>query len=422
MSTGDTNVDTPEGASAEAPAPAPSSRRRLILVNVLIWFTCLLTVVGLFAIWANRLLFNPDNWENTSTQLLQNQDVRSGLANYVVDQLYKNVNVSGAIKSGLPPALQGLAGPAAGALRDPLVQATEAALGRPVVQRAWAKANRAANQTFIAIVKGGKGAVSVNGGVVTLNLSAVINDVAGELGLPSNLGSKLPASAQNLTVLKSDQLKFVQNVGNAIRGLALWFTIFVPLLWILAIVLTPGRRRRTLMTVGFSMVLAGILVLLGRRILVTQIANSLTHDDDALRPAVGATVSIATELLSEAAGAVLAVGVVAVIAAWFAGPARVAVTARRAIAPFLRERAAWTFAIVAAVMLLIFIWQPIPATGTPVGMITFLVLALFGTEVLRRQTAAEFPDARMGAATAAMRARWQGWRGRRPPDAPSPST
>jgi hypothetical protein len=55
--------------------------------------------------------------------------------------------------------------------------------------------------------------------------------------------------------------------------------------------------------------------------------------------------------------------------------------------------AAWTFGIVAAIMALIFIWQPIPATGKPVGIIVFLALAFLGTAVLRRQTAEEFPDA-----------------------------
>ena len=74
------------------------------------------------------------------------------------------------------------------------------------------------------------------------------------------------------------------------------------------------------------------------------------------------------------------------------GPARLAVKGRRAIAPFLREQPEWTFGIVSFIMLLIFIWGPIPATHKPAGIIVFLALALFGTEVLRRQTALEFPD------------------------------
>ena len=50
-------------------------------------------------------------------------------------------------------------------------------------------------------------------GVVTLNLAAMVDDVASRLGLPKNLGAKLPPHIANLTVLKSNQLKVVQNGG-----------------------------------------------------------------------------------------------------------------------------------------------------------------------------------------------------------------
>ena len=401
--------------TAEARSPPSISRRRLIGVDVLIGVTTLLAVVGMFAVFANRQLFNPDNWSKTSTQLLQNQQIRSATANYVVDQVYANVNVAELIKSGLPPQLQGLAAPAAGALQNAAVSGAELALTRPKVQTLWANANRAADQAFVNIVNGGKGAAKTNGGQVTLNLAMVVDTIAARLGLPPGLGAKLPASVANLKIIKSDQLKFVQDAGNAVQSLALWLNILVPLLYLLAIFLARGHRRRTLMSVGFSVLFAGVLVLLGRRILVSQIASSLVSDAS-LRPAVSAAASIGTSILSQIAGAFVLVGIVAVILAWFAGPARVAVAARRAIAPFLREQPRWTFAITTAVMVLIFIWDPIPATGTPVGIIVFLALALFATEMLRRQAAEEFPDAQPGDATAAIRARWHAARERRQRD------
>jgi hypothetical protein len=408
----------PGGGPAPAPDDAPpartSSRARLIWVRILIGITTLLLIVAMFSVWANRLLFNPDNWANTSTQLLQNPDIRSATANYLVDQLYANYDVAGLIKSGLPPELQGLAAPAAGALRNVAVQGTELALSRPRVQNLWRQANRAVDQTFIAIVNGGKGNVNVNQGAVTLNLSAILDNVATRLGLPSDLSSKLPPDVANLTIFKSDRLKTVQNGGKAIKGLALWLTILVPLLYALAIFLTPGRRRRTLMTIGFAAVFAGVLVLFGRRLLESQITNSLT-DDASLRPAIRATIAIGTSLLKEVATAVIFVAVILIIAAWFAGPGRFPRTAREAIAPFLRERPVPTYAITVGLLALLFIWDPIPATGTPAGIITFIVLALFGTEVLRRQTMAEFPEARPGAAREVLSTRWASVRDRRNP-------
>lgn len=385
------------------------SRRRLFGVRALIGVTTLLLIVAMFAIWANRLLFNPDQWSNTSTQLLENPDIRSATANYLVDQLYANADVPGVLKSGLPPALQSLAAPAAGALRNAAVQGTELALSRPRVQALWAQANRAADKTFIAIVNGGKGSVEVNQGVVTLNLGAILDDVATRLGLPSNLSEKLPPNVANLTVAKSDQVKLLENVGNAIKGLALWLTILVPLLYVLALALSRGQRRRTLMTIGFAAIFAGVLVLFGRKLLESQLTNSLT-DDATLRPAIRATIAIGTGLLSEVAGAVIFVAVILIAAAWFAGPARPARLGRQAIAPFLRERPVATYAIALGILALLFIWDPIPATGKPAGIIVFTLMTLVGTEVLIRQTVREFPDARPGAARQAIRSRWAGSR------------
>lgn len=381
----------PGGAPAAQPVGRPPiGRGRRILVLVLVWGTMVLAVLGIFAVWANRQLLNPDNWANTSTKLLQNAEVREATSNYLVDQIYANVNVEQELKAKLPPQVQPLAGPVAGALRNLANEAALRALASARVQEAWKKANRAADQTFVSIVEGGKGAVSTNGGQVSLNLASITTEISNRLGLP-NVSSKLPPSVANLKILKSNQLKFVQDAGKALKGLALLLTIIVPLLYALAILLARGRRRRTLMSVGAAIIFAGVLVLAGRAIIESGVTNSLVKVE-ANRPAVGAVMSIATGMLSEIAGAFVFVGIPLIAAGWFAGPARLAVKARRAIAPFLRDQPEWTFGIVAFIMLLIFIWGPIPATHKPAGIIVFLALALFGTEVLRRQTAAEFPD------------------------------
>lgn len=384
------------------PSSERLSRGRRILVNSLIGISTLLLIVGIFAVWANRLLFNPNNWANTSTQLLQNPTVRSATANYAVDQLYAHVNVANLIESALPPRLDPLAGPVAGALRNPAVQRVDLALSRPRVQDLWAKANRAAAQAFVVVVNGGKGPVGIKQGVVTLNLAALVDEVAGRLGLPPNLGAKLPPNVAHLTVLKSSQLKIVQNGGDFLRHLAVWLTVLVPVLYALAIALAAGRRRRTLMAVGFAAIVGGLIVIVARSIFVNQVTGSLVKDAS-LKPAISEVVAIMTQMVHQIAAACILVGIPLVIAAWFAGPARVASAVRRAIAPFLRDRPAVAYAITLGVMALVFIWDPIHATGTPAGIITFTLLALFGMFVLRRQTMQEFPDARPGEATARIR-------------------
>lgn len=417
-----TSADADEPTQPQAPVTPQKKRTygrgRSVLIGFVIGLATLLGVLAIFSVWANRLLFNPDNWSKTSTQLLQNPDIRGATAGYITDQIYANVNVAQLLDTKLPPALQPLAGPAAGALRGAVEKGVELALSRPRVQNLWAAANRAADQAFVAIVEGGKGPVGVQQGVVTLNLASIVDNVATRLGLPSDLGSKLPPSVGTLTIIRSNQLSFIQDVGQAIKGLALILTIIVPLLYALAILLARGRRRRTLMNVGFAIILAGVVALVGRHLLETQISGAITNDAT-LRPAVTATIAIGTQEITEIAGAFLFVGLIVVAAAWFAGPARVATSGRRALAPYLRDDPAWAFGATAVLMLLIFIWNPIPATGKPAGMIVFLALALAGTEVLRRQTVTEFPDARPGEAGGAFRGWLDARRGRKDAAAPA---
>jgi len=73
------------------------------------------------------------------------------------------------------------------------------------------------------------------------------------------------------------------------------------------------------------------------------------------------------------------------------------------------------------ILALIFLWQPIPATGSWLGIIVFSALGFFGVAMLRRQVIDEFPDARAGETTAALRARLGAFRERRsnPPPAGS---
>ena len=400
---GPTGADTapaapPAAGRTSEPAVERSTRGRWIWVQVLIWGTTVLAIVGIFAVWANRQVFNPDNWANTSTQLLQNKTVRDATADLPRrSDLRERRRRRARSRRGCPRSCSRSPRRSRGRCRTQPSRPRSARWPTRVSQQVWKQANRAADQTFVNIVNGGKGAVATYNGTVTLDLSLIVADITNRLGLP-DLSSKLPPNIAHLQVLKSNDLKAVQDGGKAIKSLALLLTILVPLLYALAIVLATGRRRKALMTVGIAIIFAGVLVLAGRSIIESQTVSSLVKND-ANKPAANEIMSIATSMLSEIAGAFVIVGIPLILAAWFAGPAKLAVKGRRAIAPFLREQPVLTFVIVGAIMVGIFIWGPIPATHRPAGIIVFLALAFLGTEVLRRQTAREFPDAPAEAAT-----------------------
>ena len=371
---------------------APPSRAHRIWVRVILVLTTLLAILAIFAIWANRQLMNPTNWAKTSTALLQKSTIRSAVSGYLVDQLYANVDVEGELKSGLPKQLAPLAGPISGALHNLAEQAAERALEIPRVQDAWRNANHAADQALVTIVNGGGSRVQINGGTVSLNLHQIVADLAQRLGLPPGIADKLPASVANLKVVTSSQLGLVRNLAKALHALALWLTILVFALYALAVFLARGHRRRTLMWVGWSLVLAGLVVLVGRKIGQGQIVSAITTDAS-IEPAANDAYSVATSLLVQVASASIIIGIPVILAAWFAGPARWAVAGRRFWAPHFRERPGLIYWITAGLLALVFIWGPIPATRNPLEMLLFTILAFVGAHVLRGQIAEEFPDA-----------------------------
>jgi hypothetical protein len=107
-------------------------------------------------------------------------------------------------------------------------------------------------------------------------------------------------------------------------------------------------------------------------------------------------------MLHDVAQATVVIGIPVVAAAWVAGPYRPAIAIRRAAAPTLRERPVLSYSLVAAALLLVIAWAPIPATRMPLGILVMIVLAFAGAAVLRRQTIAEFPEVPAGAARAAL--------------------
>ncbi len=400
-STPDAPTQPPEPAAEPKPVPK-ASRGRRISVRIILVIAAILTVVSIFAVWANRQILNANHWSDTSTALLQNDAVRTQISDYLVDQVYANVNVSGQLSNALPPRLQPLAGPIAGGLQNLAQKAAFQLLGRPRVQSAWRAANKLTAQQFINIVEGKSKLVELNGNAVYVDLRPILGDLSSQLGLPASITDKIPPDAGRLKVMTSNQISTVQNGVDLLRGIAIVAPIVVLLLFALAVYLYTGRRRHTLWIIGIDLVIAGLLVIIVRNFAGHQIVNSLVKNDS-VKPAAQATWSIGTRLLSDVAQSVVLIGLAVMLAAALAGPRRPARWFRRKIAPWLRERRLASYGVALVILLLLVWWAPIPALRMPIPVLITIVLIWLGIEALRRQTMEEFPDAQFGDTFAGMR-------------------
>ncbi len=371
-------------------APEDTRPRRHVLVIVLV---ALGTITGFFAIdaiWVNRQALNTDNWADTSSRLLESPAIRSAVAAYLVDEAYTAYDVPAELSQVLPPRAKPLAGPAAGALRDVAQQGVEALLQRPRVQGLWETANRRAHQRLMSILEGGSGAVSTSGGTVTLDLGTLLQETSDGIGVGQRVSAKVPPGTGVITIARSDQLATAQDAVRILRKLPIVLLV-VTLAFFAAAIALAGRRREALRSVGIGFVVAGIAALLTRGAAGSAVVNAFATTS-AAKPAAEDVWTIATSQLVTAAGASIGYGVVIVLAAWLAGPTRAAVGARTWGAPYLRD-ARYAYGALAALLLLIIVWAPTPATRNALALLVMALLLAFGVELLRRQTAREHPDA-----------------------------
>jgi hypothetical protein len=87
------------------PHPA-AARRRFIAARPLTVIAVILLFVSVLANFVKRSEFDESWFRGTSRALIADPTVRNQVADTLVDELYANVDVSGAMRQRLPPNLQ----------------------------------------------------------------------------------------------------------------------------------------------------------------------------------------------------------------------------------------------------------------------------------------------------------------------------
>jgi hypothetical protein len=375
-----------------ADAPSPPGLPHRTLVKVLVVFGALLAVVACFATWAERQALTTDDWVNTSGRLLENRPIQTALANYAVDQLYTNVDVSGELEKELPTDFKQLSGPAATGLRQLAIQGSERILATARFQQLWKDANRSAHETLIKVIEDKGQFASTDNGEVSLRLRPLIVQTADQLGFGGKLVDKLPPDVGRLTILKADELGLAQTIAMLVKGIALITSLLALGLFALAIYLSRGYRWVTVLGVGFAFISVGVFVLILREVAGNVVVDSLASES--ANEAAQSAWSIGTSLLASIAKNLIVFGIFFVIAAWLASPHRSSLATRRALTPVLRDYPVVVWAVF-GVIALIWLLSGVDSTRALLTRLILIAFAGYGIFDLRRDCIAEFPDATM---------------------------
>jgi hypothetical protein len=355
-------------------------RMRRSAVAVLLSLGTLLLVGAGIGIWAQRQALDTDEWVDTSSDLLESEPIRTAVGLYLVESLYDSEEVRQRLETRLPAALQPLAGPAAAGLKELARRNAPRLLGTAAALTAWQDANRAAHDTLLRAIDGADLTVD-------LNLGALLEEVAAGVGLPPGAVDRLPPDIAQLEIAPPEEIEKVRSAVDAFRAIG-WVLLGLASVALAAAIFLARDRRRTALSAGACLIIAGVAMLAVRRLAGDWVVGALADAPNAHAIADDAW-SIATSLMVSVAQGGMLLGLIIVAGAWLAGPGRRATQMRETAAPVFRERPALARGALALLLLLLVLWGPVPWTQQLVPLALLTVAAYVWLELLMRRTVAD---------------------------------
>jgi hypothetical protein len=282
-----------------------------------------------------------------------------------------------------------LAGPVAAGLREFADRAAIRMLERPRVQALWVNTVTRAHTQLINVLEDETGPLSTEDGSVVLDLQPLVIQLGERVAVVGDVAERLGPDAGRVEIMEATQLETAQDLTQLLKTLGTWLWLLPLALWGIALWIARGRRRSILRTIAIGTILAGLLVLVVRRITGSFLVEELVPST-AVQPAVQDAWDILTAQLRDGGLTFLGLGVIVLVAVWLVGPSASGVSVRRGLAPYL-ARPEIAYGVAGALFLLLLWWSPtVQTTRVQLMVAAALVLAL-GVELLRRQTAREVP-------------------------------
>lgn len=361
---------------------------RMLLVRILVLLGALLTILSLLAGYVRFQGLDTDTVEATAGDLIEDEDIRNQIAASLVDELFANVDIEAVLREQLPADQKGLSAPIAGAFRLGAEPAAQRLLGRPEAQQVWVRTITQTHRNLLRVLDDDLGPLRTEGGDVILDLRPLVVQLGDRVAVIGRIDQRIGSDAGRIKIMDADNLETAQDLTYLLKVLGVWLWLVPIALWAAAVWLAAGSRRGILRMIGISSIVAGLLVLVIRRV-----AGSIVVDDlaktESVRRAAGDAWDILTSLLRDGGLTLVGLGVILLVAVWIAGPSGRATDAREWMAPYI-ARAELAFGGAAALLFLLVWWGPTAQTQRWQLVVAAAVVLALGVEVLRRQTAREF--------------------------------
>ena len=139
-------------------------------------------------------------------------------------------------------------------------------LERPRVQALWVNTVTRAHTQLINVLDDDVGPLSTEDGAVVLDLQPLVIQLGERVAVVGDVAERLGPDAGSVEIMEAEQLETAQDLTQILKFLGSWLWVLPIALWAVALWLARGRRRSILRTIAFGSILAGLLVLVVRRL------------------------------------------------------------------------------------------------------------------------------------------------------------
>ena len=409
---------------------SPRRRRhfswRTTLSIVLIILGCVLAPISVLGVWAGNEVSDTGRYVATVEPLIHDPAIQNYLTDTITNQITSRLNVTGLVNQASAQlnskgftrisSLLTTFGPQISSSVNGFIHSTvHSVITSHPMAVAWVQVNTLAHQSLVSVLSGQNSntSLSLRNGQIVLNLGPLIDVAKKDLVAHGfTLANSIPPVTPTLALFQAKDLEKAQAGYRLVKAGKIVLPILV-LVILAGGVFAARSRRRALIGAGLglaaSMLVLAIGLLIARSIYLSSIPSSVLPTD-----AAAAAYDALVHFLKEGLRAVLALGLVVAIGAFFTGPSRAAVGTRSGIksgVDWIRhygERRGvstgpvglWTYAHrrvlrIAAVALfaVIFVFLGEPTAVTVIVLVILLLVVLGLIELIGRPAAAAEPAA-----------------------------
>ena len=336
--------DPVSGASAQqaeqrpVEATKPWPRARSVAAVVCLALAALLTTPGAVAYWGQRTLNDAERYVDTVGPLVDSPEVQDVIATRVTTAIQRQVDIEALLNdvfAGIitdAPRLQQLVGPLAAAINGLVEREVRAFVASDEFADFWVRVNTRAQQALQRILTGDdSGAVSLQGDQVVLDVDEVIERVKERLvarGLTFAENVPVPETDRQIVLMDAPQLRQMRTIYAFGNPTAKWLLPLVGILYLGAFLLARRRPRMAVWIgaiVAANALLLALLLSIGQQLFVNQLAGT------AFGPASRVFFETLLAYLERGQDVVLRLGLILVLAGFFAGANRYGAAVRRTV-------------------------------------------------------------------------------------------